>query len=171
MNRTIKFRAWDGEKIIYEFVVARPQFADCLSIMTDEEFAVENYNSITEWKVMQFTGLYDCEGKEVFEGDILEYKEYYANIKWWSSVEEIPIIAERTEQQKQDFRIEKREVRFNQGAFCLGYTPLTKFCRNNVLVEKLESGKHFTGNYETKQWDFKVIGNVYEHPNLLTNEV
>lgn len=79
MNRTIKFRAWDGEKIIYEFIVAKPQYVNCLSIMTDEEFAIQTYNSVKEWKVMQFTGLYDREGKEVWEGDVLEI--WIENIK------------------------------------------------------------------------------------------
>lgn len=40
--REINFRAWDGEKIVTDFIVARPQAADCLGIMVDEEFAKEN---------------------------------------------------------------------------------------------------------------------------------
>ena len=31
--RTIKFRAWDGEKIRFDFGVARPQAYDILSIL------------------------------------------------------------------------------------------------------------------------------------------
>lgn len=173
MDRTIKFRAWDKgwKQIVYPDIIYHNINSGCNIYKAFKPSDGTGYFPIQEnLIVMQFTGLYDCEGKEVWEGDVLEYKEYYANIKWWSSVEEIPIIAERTEQQRKEFRTEKREVRFNQGAFCLGYTPLEKFCRHNVLVEKLESGKQFNGDYEKKMWDFKVIGNLYEHPNLLNNE-
>lgn len=166
MDRTIKFRVWDTRN---------QNMTDSFFMFDLRDGKYVYYDSWRDFedgiyfpcKVMQFTGLYDREGKEIWEGDVLEYKEYYAYIKWWSSVEEIPIIAERTEQQRQDFIIERREVRFNNGAFCLGYTPLEKVCRNNILVEKLESGKQFNGDYEKKQWDFKIIGNIYEHPTLL----
>jgi len=66
-----QFRAWDGEKMVYNFIVARPQICDLLGIMTDEEFAVETFNSITEWKVMQCTGLKDNSGVLIYEGDII----------------------------------------------------------------------------------------------------
>lgn len=153
-----KFRAWDTEK-------KKMYIVDGFTCNWNRDFTTNTSELVIKSTnvLMQCTGIKDIEGNLVWEGDILEYKEYYANIKWWSSVEEIPVIAEKTEQQRQDFRIERREVRFNQGAFCLGYTPLEKYCRNNILVEKLESGKQFNGDYEKKQWDFKVVGNIYEH--------
>lgn len=167
MDKVIKFRAWDNRNkriISWNELLNNKELLQ--SFFGNEYYATNPPRYFYER--MQFTGLYDCAEKEVFEGDILEYKEYYANIKWWSSVEEIPIIAKRTEQQRQDFRVERNVVRFDNGSFCLGYTSLNKYyCCNNVLVEKLESGRQFHGDYERKQWDFKVIGNIYEHPNLL----
>lgn len=165
MNQ-IKFRAWDGKQIRYDVT----GFEHGKKNEMAGVFLNGDYYAINETPIMQFTGLLDCEGKEVYEGDVLEYKEYHANIKWWSTVEEIPSITKRTEQQRQDFRIEKNIIRFDNGSFCLGYTSLYKYCRNNVLDESLETGRHHHCDYEEKQWDFKVIGNLYEHPNLLNNE-
>lgn len=58
--RTIKFRAWDGEKMIEE-----PTFEVSNGVPDDGE-----------WILMQYTGLKDKNGKEVYEGDIVKFIEY-----------------------------------------------------------------------------------------------
>ena len=60
-NRIIKFRVWNGEQMIY------PDYID------REGYAHWSENSIPEIsnKLMQFTGLLDKNGKEIYEGDIL----------------------------------------------------------------------------------------------------
>ena len=88
---------------------------------------VNDKDSYDECKVVpetigQFTSLYDCDGKEIFEGDIL------------------------------DFNGIKVEVRFVRGVFA--------FLANGNLDEEL------CGDCRTDLFA-KVIGNVYENPDIL----
>lgn len=112
------------------------------SILTDEWFygdlvhaadkkrtaiLVNDKDSYDECEVVpetvgQFTSLYDCDGKEIFEGDIL------------------------------DFNGIKVEVRFVRGAFAL--------LVNGNLDDELY------GDYRTDLFA-KVIGNVYENPDIM----
>jgi hypothetical protein len=60
MNREIKFRIWDGKEMR-----ERPPLNEWE--MEDGEFWVENCDN----PIMQYTGLKDKNGKEIYEGDIL----------------------------------------------------------------------------------------------------
>ena len=65
MNRPLKFRAWDGEEMIYEdeaAAITTPYRNDQLAA-----FFADNYGC----DIMQWTGLLDSEGTEVWEGDVL----------------------------------------------------------------------------------------------------
>ena len=58
--REIKFRAWDGEELIYP--------------NTKMFGGTSNGDLLRDWPstIMQFTGLSDKSGKEIYEGDIVE---------------------------------------------------------------------------------------------------
>ena len=57
-QREIKFRAWDGKKMLYSDNIGG--------------FAIDDLRNGFWQDVMQFTGLKDKNGKEIYEGDILE---------------------------------------------------------------------------------------------------
>jgi uncharacterized phage protein (TIGR01671 family) len=59
-NRVIKFRAWTGDKMITQ------------SCRTDWEILHEA--RVRKWKLMQFTGLLDRNGREIYEGDLISTK-------------------------------------------------------------------------------------------------
>lgn len=63
--RTIKFRAWDKtDKIMFD-APNHPVTLDGRLLSNDNNDVTDNY------ELMQFTGLFDKNGKEIYEGDII----------------------------------------------------------------------------------------------------
>lgn len=100
--RPIKFRAWDEKKrLMFYFQEHGESFVEILNIYGDggwtfgnTEFGeMEEYTSNSEGTLMQFTGLLDKNGKEIYEGDVM--KDAWSN--------------------------EVGEVAFNDGAFDPGF--------------------------------------------------
>jgi uncharacterized phage protein (TIGR01671 family) len=119
--REIKFRAWDKE--MKEWVETtmgyRPQLTK-----TDQICSVACvFNGQGNCEIMQFTGLLDKNGKEIYEGDVLKS----AGIVTWN----------------------QEEVRWS----CIDIEWNNRREWHDML--------YLTTPLET-------IGNIYEHPNLLT---
>lgn len=74
MNREIKFRAWDKEKKI--MIQDQDQKAAKIYDIPLGAYIPNTVRKIGDYygTYMQFTGLHDSAGKEIYEGDIMEFK-------------------------------------------------------------------------------------------------
>jgi len=129
--REIKFRAWDvknnkfidGYAITCDGTIFSFKEGDC-------EDYIRGHADIPNTILIQYTGLKDKNGKEIYEGDIL-----------------------------------KSITEYND------YTGLNSHLYGGNVYEVKNNGWKFylnpDGMYQVRSCDCKVIGNIYENPELL----
>ena len=143
MNRIIKFRAWDkkNKRMIYLPVTGRDYMA--ASRAGNEwffDFGRIEEESIDQegLELMQFTGLKDKNGKEIYEGDILEHKYWYK--------------PEMSFQYYPEKQIEVIEVKIPDFFKTIG---------------EIEDAQPQDEEGESPANFMKIKGNIYENPDLL----
>ncbi len=141
MNRVLKFRAWD--KIRREMVnVKRIDLFHKKVGLGWNEYDGVTWRDYTEVELMQFTGLRDKNGREIFEGDIL--KIYREDI--YDNSTEIEKIG---------------KVVFRDGAFFL--EPALEEGWFYILSSELEY-------WDNEGYEYEIVGNVFENPELLETD-
>ena len=105
----IKFRAWNGKKLLSP---AR----------TEVEMSLRGFAQSLDFILMQYTGLKDKDGKEIYEGDILQEDDIYDR-------------------------------------------PTKQFYEVKYNATSTTFGIHWS-----MQDSYKIIGNIYENPELLKKQ-
>ena len=159
-NREIKFRAWDKitKKIYY-----------VSSLYFDKEFNIYNIDlmdrqnkllecltrTLNEIELIQYTGLQDKNNKPIYEGDILEWGIIPCGSNTDGPYIGSPVVVEYT---KNFF-----------GFRCYG---ADKHYKNKSSKHIIKRSNHIWGWElpDNKISYFKIIGNIYEHKNLLEVE-
>lgn len=73
-SRIIKFRAWNGQKMIIPAAINEYGWYE-----TDRDFEDGRYSTSKFDGVMQFTGLKDGNEKEIYESDIVRFHANYSS--------------------------------------------------------------------------------------------
>lgn len=138
--REIKFRAWQKEHLEMCDVTAIDQVKGLLGFGNDNG-KVDYWLDIEECELMQYTGLKDKKGVEIYEGDIVVWHDTHDDTpKGWSRTAIVKI------------------------------NPDLCFSCFKKGKDKWNHDFHY-GNFiykDTEKW-LEVIGNIYENPELSKN--
>jgi uncharacterized phage protein (TIGR01671 family) len=138
MKREIKFRAWDGEKMRYPNMISfSDNGGDSSTCYTIDELEPEYFHA----EVMQYTGLKDKNGKEIYEGDIVK-----------AASEELDDCLIPTG----DFYDEDIQKVYWDDEAAGWFLTENRYKQVQPMAHRQK---------------FEVIGNIYETPSLLTNQV
>ncbi len=138
MNREIKFRIWDIENKemlrVQELDFEPTFYGGRIAIRPDQ---YNDYFDTEDMILMQYTGLHDKNGKEIYEGDIVLYQDWEMAYEGGGN----------------DSFINKGIVEYCEDNCCFNVTERQTVDLADVLYKDNE--------------DLEVIGNIYDNPELL----
>jgi uncharacterized phage protein (TIGR01671 family) len=160
MKREIKFRAWDKRENKFSTQFALIQYRDGSFGIDYVQFdSLEYYTECNEnVELLQFTGLKDKNGKEIYEGDIIREKyriEEYDEDGGWTGKTlgfEYLIGAVYYSEKHAQFRYDN----INRNLKLLNPDWLTNESKEQDLF-----------HLPRQKNPFEIIGNIYENPELL----
>ena len=157
--REIKFRAWDKQdkRMIIDEQDFIPLKVTSKGVLKLSPHHVENLWSFVDGDridIMQFTGIQDKKGNGIYEGDIV-----LLDIMDVQNNESLTISAEdRNEMYKRDLKI----ISYQQGSF--GFYPVYPELN---YVDDVKWCPFLDENGELWTQYMKIVGNIYENPELL----
>jgi uncharacterized phage protein (TIGR01671 family) len=144
MDRDIKFRAWDKQlNVMWEPIALTKLLKYLFENMPNTTAYTEIKKHFDDVVWLQYTGLTDKNGKEIYEGDLLRLTGWYYKDDG------------RSEKQNFDIRC---KVKYDNTVACFS------------LIHIDPPGSHlkfFDVLLVSHDKEFEVIGNIYETPDLL----
>ena len=171
-QREIKFRAWDTNK--KKMWSAKEMGVDELSLNPDGRgFCNPNPQSPSlttymTWMIpLQFTGLKDKNGKEIYEGDIIENKDFGKRAEmcegWTKGMDKYISLQFTGLKDSRGFEIYEGDIIENKD---FGKRVVVWDRASWVLSDGNPIHNGFISNINIEEL-WKVIGNIYENSNLL----
>ncbi|HEM2742846.1 TPA: hypothetical protein U0595_000604 [Streptococcus suis] len=148
-----KFRAWDTVKKAMSEVEA--------IVYTEERVypfyskVIRRYIPFSEAIIMQSTGVFDKNGKEIFEGDVVKFNDTWSEYDYEGYVDGASEGENFTE-------IIKTEDGFSFGR--------TKIPESSVFYFLNDEHMKFSEIVKSDDFSMVVIGNIYENPELVEVE-
>lgn len=144
--REIKFRSYNKETgfMMNPWALAKSDNSDSFDLVDDSmsgEIHIHDYNTMDCVVLMQYTGLTDKNGKEIYEGDIVKTHDQNNIIRY----------------QHGSFML----IGLHEDRYERNYSRLYHYLIDSTIPNM--EGSRFDGITTT----LEVIGNIYENPDLL----